>query len=372
MIVVLEGKIKHAHDGPMVLRNHTSFCSWESNCKDRLAVLRAQLKAGSGKRPRHDRVKTSFYDGKQWSKRRRLNRVEREELWTDDLDTPWQRSMPRYCVVLERCYRYLSLRRMLGDELTLGESRLLSGSSEFVEDEDREEGDGAGNNSLVRSAWSNWLLSPRGPYSLEVRDLIEQGGDNTLGFLARKYGASTVRVADFIHRNREYGCVNCVCHWPGCPYLVHTLGSVAQKSCRILCENAGKYRLVATRAPDCPAIREWLGTPSGAVIRMLRRSRARARRVRRDGGVDTNRDDVRAVYRENEASSDVVEGGAGIWSFAGDQSWLYLDVESNSGWRKVLYRRAAEAEMDAADQAEEAEAAEALESALLASNTFNV
>ena len=84
------------------------------------------------------------------------------------------------------------------------------------------------------------------------------------GFLARRYGASTVRVADFIHRNREYGCVNCVCHWPGCPYLMHTLGSVAQKSCRIMCENAGKYRLDATRAPDYmyPAIREWLGTPS--------------------------------------------------------------------------------------------------------------
>ena len=154
---------------------------------------------------------------------------------------------------------------------------------------------------------------------------------------------------------------------------MHTLGSAAQKSCRIMCENAGKYHLDATRAPDYPAIREWLGTPSWTAARMAQLSRVRVSRVRREGGADTNRDDVRAVYRENKVSSDVVEGGAEIWSFAGDQSWLYLDrVDSNSGWRKVLYRRAAEAEMEAADQAEEAEAAEALESALLASNTFNV
>ena len=79
--------------------------------------------------------------------------------------------------------------------------------------------------------------------------------------------------------------------------------------------------------------------------------------MRLSGGADVNRRDVSAKIRSN-----------GL----GDRGWHSLDVSSNVGWRKVLYRRAAVAEREAAEAAEEAAAAEALEDELLASNTFNV
>jgi hypothetical protein len=73
------------------------------------------------------------------------------------------------------------------------------------------------------------------------------------------------------------------------------------------------------------------------------RHAARIERVRLSGGADVNQRDVLAEIRKD-----------------GHRGWHSLDVSSNVGWRKVLYRRAAVAEREAAEAAEEAAAAETL------------
>jgi hypothetical protein len=91
---------------------------------------------------------------------------------------------------------------------------------------------------LKRSAWVRWLLSPRGPYIREIAGLVEHGSDqaDVLGHLV---GDRVEKAADIHHGN----VVNsyCVCSWPDCPWLTHTLRSPEQRSCAWLCANAVRY-----------------------------------------------------------------------------------------------------------------------------------
>lgn len=364
LITQLESKLVCAREGRstyFALRTtaeYMRFRAMERECHARLSALREQARLQSRKMPRRVGRKTSFYDGKKKSKRKRKRDSSDDDDDEDEDDShgmAWKKSKCRYVAVMERSYLHLSLRSLVGQQLSPEEADLLAKSRALVEDEDEEEEDVSEEvrERLSRSAWVKWLLSPSGPYTGEVAGLVEHGYDlgDVLGTLAVRPGGRVETVATLIEGN----LVDCVCSWPGCPWLTHTLGSPEQRSCAWLCANAARYGLEASREPDDAAIREWLATPVGAVERMSARHAARVERVRQAVGVDT--------------------GGRGgfvtdRWNGVCDLAWHVLDVDSNTGWRKVLYGRAAAAEKEAAWDAAEAAAAEALEDDLLADNTF--
>ena len=376
LIVQLEGQKAWWHDGPSgdgSPENYAHYRAIEDELDERLFVLREQLKNMPRKRRRCEGVKTSFYDGK-WKKEKRKGLI--EDAYFVGTGHEWKKIMSKRKAALYRFYRLLSLRCMTGDSLSRGEESLLDTARESVDEQDREKDDGRNPSdetgaALGQSVWTRWVLSPRGPYSREIARLVRQSaeGREVLSPLGDRSSGDVVRVADHSQGN----LVKCVCSWPNCPWLTHTLGSEEQKSCAWLSANAERYGLVTSRDPDLPEIREWLATPDAAVRAMSLKHADRVMRVRREGEVDVNRSDVRAKYDEKKIHSDVVKGGDDVWVFEDvqDLSWQNLDVVSNVGWRRVLYGRAARSEREAADAAEEEAAAEALESALLAGNTFN-
>jgi hypothetical protein len=197
----------------------------------------------SRKAPRREGRKTSFNDGKKKRKRKRRQSGDDDEETSDDLhDMSWKKFVPLYQAVMERSYLHLSLRSLVGQLLSPGEVDLLVKSSVFVEEDDRENPSAGVRERLKRSAWVRWLLSPSGPsspYTREVADLVERGSDraDVLGRLADGPGDRVEKAADIFHGN----VVNCVCSWPDCPWLTHTLGSPEQRSCAWLCANAVRY-----------------------------------------------------------------------------------------------------------------------------------
>ena len=118
--------------------------------------------------------------------------------------------------------------------------------------------------------WASLLgRGATGSFLPEVASLIGQspeGREVLTSMLDKRYGEGIVAVADLSHDNP----VKCVCSWPNCPWLTHTLGSEQQilKSCAWLSANAERYGLVTSRDPDPPEIREWLATPIAAVHEM--------------------------------------------------------------------------------------------------------
>lgn len=358
LITQIESKLVFAREGRstyFALRSvpeYEGFRAMERESHERLFALREQARLLSRKAPRRVGRKTSFYDGKKKSKRKRRRDSSGDDDDDDDVDShgmSWKRSKCRYVAVMERSYLHLSLRSLVGRQLSPEEADLLAKSRALVGDEDKEEGHVSEEvrERLGQSAWVKWLLSPRGPYTGEVAGLVEHGYDlgDVLGLHAVRPGGRVETVATLIEGN----LVGCTCSWPGCPWLTHTLGSPEQRSCAWLCANAARYGLVASREPDDAAIREWLATPVGAVESMSARHAARVERVRQAArvGIVTDR-----------------------WNGVCDLEWHVLDVDSNTGWRKVLYGRAAAAEREAAEAAADDAAAEALEDELLAGNAF--
>jgi hypothetical protein len=354
LITQIESKLVCAREGrstyfaSRTIDEYLNFRDMERECHERLPVLREEVRLRSRKAPRRVGRKTSFYDGKKTSMRKRRRDSEDDDNDEDEGDScelKWTKVVERYQVVMERSYRYLSLRSMVGQRLSPGEAGLLVKSSAFVEEDDEEKLSVDVCERLKQSTWVRWLLSPSGPYAPEVAGLVEHGSDR-VDVLGHFVAGQAEIVSDPYHGN----VANCVCPWSDCSWLTHTLGSPEQRSCAWLSANAARYGLVAFRLPDDEAIRAWLATPDGTVERMSAKRAARVERVRRSAGVDMTGRDASAT-----------DGRNGVC----DLGWQGLDVVSNTGWRKVLYKRAAEA-------ADEAAAAEALEEELLAGNTFNV